>query len=397
MKNFFLYDPKLLLYGFLIIFFASYGQTFFISLFNIEIRNHYNLTDGQFGLVYAIATTLSSLLLVVFAKLIDHIDLRLYSFIVSAGIFLACLGMFFFIKNILFLFLIIFALRFFGQGAMSHAGETTMARYFGKNRGKAISIATLGGMSGVMFFPIIVINLMHTYTINQVWLMASITIVFFMPLLFITLSNQSSRHINFKKKIVSDPLNKKWRTRDVLKNTKFYTYLPLSITPSFISTGLMFHQIFIFNQKGWSMEMLGNGYLLVGLFSIIGLLIGGPIIDKFDTRKTVLTALLPLFVCVMILLFFDNYLFFIMYMIFYGLNFGITIPFIGALWAEIYGVESLGSVKALLHAGGVLASALSPLIFGYLIDWGFGIITIVYISAFIILFSTLLPLYKNLP
>jgi len=396
-KNFFLYDPKLLLYGFLIIFFASYGQTFFISLFNIEIRNHYNLTDGQFGLVYAIATTLSSLLLVVFAKLIDHIDLRLYSFIVSAGIFLACLGMFFFIKNILFLFLIIFALRFFGQGAMSHAGETTMARYFGKNRGKAISIATLGGMSGVMFLPIIVINLMHTYTINQVWLMASFTIVFFIPLLFITLSNQSSRHINFKKKIVSDPLNKKWRTRDVLKNTKFYTYLPLSITPSFISTGLMFHQIFIFNQKGWSMEMLGNGYLLVGLFSIIGLLIGGPIIDKFDTRKTVLTALLPLFVCVMILLFFDNYLFFIIYMIFYGLNFGITIPFIGALWAEIYGVESLGSVKALLHAGGVLASALSPLIFGYLIDWGFGIITIVYISAFIILFSTLLPLYKNLP
>ena len=397
MRDFFLYDPKLLLYGFLIIFFASYGQTFFISLFNIEIRNQYNLTDGQFGLVYAIATTLSSLLLVVFAKLIDHIDLRLYSFIVSAGIFLACLGMFFFIKNILFLFLIIFALRFFGQGAMSHAGETTMARYFGKNRGKAISIATLGGMSGVMFLPIIVINLMNTYTINQVWLMASITIVFFIPLLFITLKNQSSRHINFKKKIVSDPLNKKWRTRDVLKNTKFYTYLPLSITPSFISTGLMFHQIFIFNQKGWSMEMLGNGYLLVGLFSIIGLLIGGPIIDKFDTRKTVLTALLPLFVCVMILLFFDNYLFFIIYMIFYGLNFGITIPFIGALWAEIYGVESLGSVKALLHAGGVLASALSPLIFGYLIDWGFGIFTIVFISAFIILFSTLLPLYKNLP
>ncbi|MBS56309.1 MAG: hypothetical protein CMP16_00365 [Rickettsiales bacterium] len=397
MRDFFLYDPKLLLYGFLIIFFASYGQTFFISLFNIEIRNQYNLTDGQFGLVYAIATTLSSLLLVVFAKLIDHIDLRLYSFIVSAGIFLACLGMFFFIKNILFLFLIIFALRFFGQGAMSHAGETTMARYFGKNRGKAISIATLGGMSGVMFLPIIVINLMNTYTINQVWLMASITIVFFIPLLFITLNNQSSRHINFKKKIVSDPLNKKWRTRDVLKNTKFYTYLPLSITPSFISTGLMFHQIFIFNQKGWSMEMLGNGYLLVGLFSIIGLLIGGPIIDKFDTRKTVLTALFPLFVCVMILLFFDNYLFFIIYMIFYGLNFGITIPFIGALWAEIYGVESLGSVKALLHAGGVLASALSPLIFGYLIDWGFGIFTIVFISAFIILFSTLLPLYKNLP
>ena len=81
----------------------------------------------------------------------------------------------------------------------------------------------------------------------------------------------------------------------------------------------------------------------------------------------------------------------------YGLNLGISTPFIGALWAEIYGVESLGTVKALLLSGSVFASALSPLVFGYLIDWGFGILTIVFISAFIIIFSTLIPLYKKLP
>ena len=67
MKNFFLFDPKLLLYGFLIIFFASYGQTFFIALFNDDIKNFYSLTDGEFGLVYAISTTISSLILINFA------------------------------------------------------------------------------------------------------------------------------------------------------------------------------------------------------------------------------------------------------------------------------------------------------------------------------------------
>ena len=80
-----------------------------------------------------------------------------------------------------------------------------------------------------------------------------------------------------------------------------------------------------------------------------------------------------------------------------GLSFGVLYPFLGALWAEIYGVESLGGVRALLHASMVLATALSPLIFGYLIDWGFGISTIVIISIFIIIFSTILPLYKKLP
>ena len=76
---------------------------------------------------------------------------------------------------------------------------------------------------------------------------------------------------------------------------------------------------------------------------------------------------------------------------------GIGAPFIGALWAEIYGVKSLGTVNALLHAGGVFASALSPLVFGYLIDWGFGITTIVIISILIIIVSTFLPIYNKLP
>ena len=133
MKRFLLYDPRLLLYGFSILIFASYGQTFFISLFNTEIRIFYNLSDGDFGLVYAMATLSSSFILISFAKLIDHLDLRIYSFIITLGFLFACLGMVLLINNVLYLFLIIFMLRFFGQVAMDHAGGTTMARYFGND------------------------------------------------------------------------------------------------------------------------------------------------------------------------------------------------------------------------------------------------------------------------
>ena len=397
MKNFFLFDPKLLVFGFLIVFFASYGQTFFISLFNEQIREHYHLTDGEFGLVYAIATTLSSLILVSFGKLIDFIDLRLYSFVVSLGLSLACFGMFIFYENVVFLFLIIFALRFFGQGGMSHAGETTMARYFGKDRGKAISISTLGGMTGFMLLPLIVVKLSKVFGAQNVWLIASLSIILFIPFLFLILHSQSDRHKSFRKKIINDPHNKKWRARDVLLDKKFYVYLPISISAPFISTGLMFHQVFIITQKDWTFEMLGTGYVFLGIFSIIGLIIGGPIIDKFNTRKAVLSSLLPVLLGIFVLLYFKNYIFLFVYMSFLGLNIGISTPFLGALWAELYGVESLGAVRAVLHASMVLASALSPLIFGYLIDWGFGISTIVIISIFMIIFSTILPLYKKLP
>ena len=81
MKEFFSYDPKLLFFGFTIVFFASFGQTFFISIYNIEIRTFYNLTDGEFGFIYAMGTLFSSLIFVWFAKLIDYVDLRIYSLI----------------------------------------------------------------------------------------------------------------------------------------------------------------------------------------------------------------------------------------------------------------------------------------------------------------------------
>jgi len=58
-------------------------------------------------------------------------------------------------------------------------------------------------------------------------------------------------------------------------------------------------------------------------------------------------------------------------------------------------LESLGSVKALLHACGVFSSALSPVIFGYIIDVGFGIIAISMISLVIIIISTLLPIFSE--
>ena len=394
MKKFLYHDPKLLVYGFLIIFFASYGQTFFIALFNDDIKYYYSLSDGQFGLLYALATTLSSLLIINFAKMIDYIDLRIYSLLITLGLLLPCFAIYFLPSNIIFLFIIIFTLRFFGQGAMNHAGITSMTRYFGKNRGKAISVGNLGGMTGVMFLPFLIVYLSDYFSFKQIWLFCGLSLLFFIPILFYILNDQFERQEKFKNSLIEE--NKQWKTREVIKNKNFLIYLPISSTFSFIGTGLMFHQIFIFTQKGWTIEMLGTGFIFLGGFSIIGLIFGGPLIDILNPRKAILFILTPIFFAILILLFFDSYFFLIIYMSLYGLNLGISAPFIGSLWAELFGLESLGTVKALFHAISVLASALSPVIFGYVIDWGFGIVMISSISLLIIIIVTILPFIINI-
>ena len=58
--------------GFLLTFFSSFGQTFFIGLSGEELREKFNLTDGEFGGIYMIATIGSALTLPFLGRVLDH-------------------------------------------------------------------------------------------------------------------------------------------------------------------------------------------------------------------------------------------------------------------------------------------------------------------------------------
>ena len=72
----------------------------------------------------------------------------------------------------------------------------------------------------------------------------------------------------------------------------------------------------------------------------------------------------------------------------------ISLGFVGALWAEMYGTVHLGSIRALASSALVAASAIGPGIAGYLIDAGIdldqqGFIYAAYCLGGIVLFNLL--------
>ena len=66
---------KVILFGFIFTFFSSFGQSFFLGLFNSSIRDTLSITHGQFGSIYASATLLSSFILVWVGKKIDDFNI----------------------------------------------------------------------------------------------------------------------------------------------------------------------------------------------------------------------------------------------------------------------------------------------------------------------------------
>ena len=124
------------------------------------------------------------------------------------------------------------------------------------------------------------------------------------------------------------------------------------------------------------MELLASRFIGLGIFSIVGLLLGGPLIDKMNTKKAIPYYLLPMFIGIFIMMFFEHYIFIFPYMALLGLSMGLGAPFTGSLWAELYGVRNLGAIRALLHASMVCASSFSPFLLGLVIDYNFGYFSI---------------------
>ena len=177
---------KVILFGFILTFFSSFGQSFFIGLFNSSIREGLSITHGQFGSIYASATLLSSLTLVWVGKKIDDINILKFTYYV---IFLLAISCFLFSKilSVAFLFFSIFLIRLSGQGLMSHAATTTISRFFEKNRGRALSTTWLGLSLAEFILPLLTIFLLTFIDWRSIWVSISILIIVVLPIVSFSL------------------------------------------------------------------------------------------------------------------------------------------------------------------------------------------------------------------
>ena len=129
---------RFLLFGLLLAFFSSPGQTFFISLFSAEIRSELNLSHGDFGLIYAAGTLSSAVTIIFLGRLVDIIRLSTIALAVIIGLAFAT-SFFSLVSSAVMLGFGIYFLRLTGQGMMSHLYATAMSRRYVAERGRAVA------------------------------------------------------------------------------------------------------------------------------------------------------------------------------------------------------------------------------------------------------------------
>ena len=387
---------KVIIFGFIFTFFSSFGQSFFLGIFNTSIRETLSITHGQFGSIYAAATLCSSLLLIWLGKKIDDINIFRFSIYVTLLLSFSC---FFFSKvsSVIILFIAVFLMRFSGQGMMSHTATTTVSRYFTKSRGKALSICWFGLSSSEFILPVLIVFLLSLTTWQNIWMIISLVILIFLPLASYILvrsvkldTREQTDDQEFKEENI-----KQWKRIEVVKDFKFYVVSMNMLAMPWIATGVFVYQSFITTSKNWGPFVIAQSFMSYSVFSVLTLLISGILIDKFTSRKLLIFMNIPLFLSTFVIINFDAPITAFVFLGLIGISNGLANVLGSATWAEIYGVKHIGSIKALTTALMVFSTAFGTALFGVLIDIGFSIEKIAIISAIYIFLSFVLLFFTR--
>ena len=381
---------KVILFGFIFTFFSSFGQSYFLGLFNSSIRDALSITHGQFGSIYASATLCSSLLLIWVGKKIDDVNIFKFALFVIILLSFAC---FFFSKvsSVFLLFIAIFLMRFSGQGMMSHTASTTISRYFTRTRGRALSVSWFGLSSAEFIMPVLMVYLLTIIDWQNLWLIFSITVLIILPtasFLLIKNLNLDSRETSDEN--IKEVEIKQWSRREVIKDYRFYIISLNMLAMPWIFTGFAVFQSFVQTSKGWGPYVIAQSFMSYSILSVLTLFLSGFLIDKFTSRKLLIYMNIPLLFSVVVLYFFDTPITAFLFLGLVGISNGFANILGSSTWAELYGVKYLGSIKALTTALMVFATAFGTALFGLLIDLGFTVDGIALISGFYIFFSLIL-------
>ena len=382
---------KVIIFGFIFTFFSSFGQSFFLGLFNSSIRDALSITHGQFGSIFASATLLSSLVLVWIGKKIDDVNILKFASYVIIFLSISCF-IFSKISSVIFLFIGIFLMRLAGQGLTTHTATTTISRYFEKNRGRALSTCWLGLSLAEFTMPVLIVFLLTFIEWRDIWISISILIIIVLPVTAYTLVRnvRLDTREDSSKKDQTRRETKQWKRIEVLKDYRFYIICMTMLAMPWIATGTFVYQSFISTSKGWGPYVIAQSFMAYSIFSVITLFVSGFLIDKFSSRRLLIYMNIPLLMATIVLFYFDSSFSSFIFLGLIGISNGLANVLGSSTWAEIYGVKYIGSIKALTTALMVFSTAFGTALFGILIDNGLSIEQIAIVSGVYILCSIIL-------
>jgi MFS family permease len=316
-----------------------------------------------------IGTTGSAALMVWAGGLADVFRVRTLGIAVVTALAMACLAMAWNTSTI-GLILVIFALRFMGQGITMHMSTVAMSRWFVATRGRALAIAGLGFMIGEATLPLIMVWLKSMYAWRDLWVGFAVFCLVTCGVLYRLLRLERTPQSVAQETQATGMEGRHWTRLEAVRHPLFWLVAPAITFFSAFGTAFWFHQVHFAEIKGFTHLALVSVFPLGTITLAASSILYGRAIDRFGASRLMPIYILP-YVLAFILHWYAPSLGWTAFaVILMGLAGGGQGTILNACWAEFYGTKHIGAIKSSAAALMVFGSAVGPGFSGWLIDRG---------------------------
>jgi MFS family permease len=363
---------RYLLFALLHNFFGGFGQTYLLAFFIGSFQKDFALSYTEIGLLSMYMSLGSAFTLPYFGRMLDKIHAGTYSLIAALCLSCGCL-LVAFSQSIYYLFFGLYLIRFSAHGLMPHISDVTISRYFIKNRGKALAISSTGGSLGEAFLPLIIVQLLIFYDWRQVYgIMALVVVIILLPTTSFLIKRKDSFHYPPEGEDVAETSElKSLSCKKLFSSSYFTSALLMVMIPPFLMTGFLFYQNALAEFKGWEMEVMGGFMVGFAIFRVIFGILAGALTDRFSAQKLFPFYILPIAIGILMVLFVQSSLGTLCFFCLAGATLGLGSNFKAAIWAERYGRKKVAMIRSISTSAMVLSTALSPPLFGFILDAGY--------------------------
>ncbi|WP_353682792.1 MFS transporter [Mesorhizobium sp.] len=247
--------------AFLLTLVSSFGQTFFIALSNGGIRETFGLSHGEFGGLYMLATLLSAATLPFLGRSLDRYST--VTMAIATMLMLACASIAMgFAGSLPTLLLALYLLRLFGQGMITQTALTATGRWFAANRGRAVSVVTLGFHVGGALLPFLFVLVAGLVGWRGSWFVcAAFILVVALPLVCALVRKERNPQSEAQPR--AQRAVKHWTRTEVLRDPTFYAICLGVLAPAFVGTTIFFHQVYLTELRGWPLQLFASGFAVL--------------------------------------------------------------------------------------------------------------------------------------
>jgi MFS family permease len=361
------------------------GQSFTVALFFDFFIEDFGLSRTLVSSLYGGGTFVASLSLTFIGRLIDRYGNRRMS-VVIALCFAIVLVLMSFVTGPITLFLGFLAIRGFGQGSMTLVNTTVIAEWFKSLRGRVMSFSIVGfSLFQAIYVPFVARQL-EARDWREVWVLLGVSVaVFVIPILLIFIRNKpeeyglipdgpprSTAKTPTDETSDADDLPEiSWTLDEAMRTHIFWVFLIGRIISPAWGTGLIIHQISIFEGLGYAARVAADTYAIIVLVSAGSAIVFGWLVDRIRPGWVLAIQLVALIVAMWAATVMTGDGLRFLYALSFGLVMGGGGVIDSAVWTNVFGRAHQGSIRGFVMTVLVAGTAIGPVIFGLGYDmWG---------------------------